>query len=237
MDAGIIVALIASGSSLLIALWNTYGSSRQWKRERRTQAKAELARYRKPLLDAANELGARIHNIQCNSFGKYFRDPTRGDTALKSTLYRFARYFGTLEILRSEVSFLEFERANETKRVASLLAQIANALTSDRIDEAHFMIWREEQRAIGEVSIERDDDGRYRCIGFSTFVEVFDKKAARWFRPFQADLESDNAAATSERLAMVQALLQDLVRQLDEEERYLHKGEEPRWLKRTFPAP
>jgi len=231
MDAGVIAALIAALASLGLACLNTYWSLRQRDRERRIEAKAELARYRKPLLEAAADLGARIDNIQHNQFDAYFKSDDRSDIAIKSTLYRFARYFATLEILRSQLTFLEFERASETKKVAGLIANIEGALTSDSFGE-RFMLWREEQRAIGESTLDRDESGLLRCIGFATFVGEFERREAQWFQRFQTDLKQDGAAASSKRLGRVQVHLQSLVRELDEEERYQHSDEPPIWLRR-----
>jgi hypothetical protein len=224
MDA----ALIAAGTSLVISSSSTYWSWRQRKQERQIEAKAELARYRKPLLEAAQDLGARIDNIQHNKFDLYFQSEDRSEIAIKSTLYRFARYFATLEILRSQLSFLEFENAEETKTVAALIVRIESALTSDSY--GGFMLWREEQRAIGEATLTRNEDGSLHYLGFAAFVADFDQHLAPWFARFQAELEEPGAAASSKRLEAVQHHLKDLVHQLDEEGRYDHPPQSPIWL-------
>jgi hypothetical protein len=230
VDPGVVVALITALTSLGLASVNIYWSWRQRDKERRIEAKAELARYRRPLLEATADLGARIDNIQHSQFDTYFQSDERRDMAIKSTLYRFARYFATLEILRSQLTFLEFERANETKEVAARIVKIEGALTSDKFHG--FMLWREEQRAIGEATLDRDGDGLIRCIGFATFVNEFTQREAKWFERFQADLEEDGAAASSKRLARVQTHLKALVQQLDEEERYEQSDQTPAWLTR-----
>ncbi len=230
MDAGVIVALITALTSLGLAGVNIYWSWKQRNQERRIKAKGELARYRKPLLEAAADLGARIDNIQHNNFDSYFQPDDRREIAVKSTLYRFARYFATLEILRSQLTFLEFESASETKKVAAQIVKIEGALTSDKLDG--FMLWREEQRAIGEATLDRDKEGLVRCIGFATFVNEFDRRERKWFERFQVELEKAGAAAGSKRLKRVQSHLQALVQQLDEEERYKHSDQPPIWLSR-----
>jgi hypothetical protein len=226
MDSALIVAL----TSLAVSGLTIYASRRQQHEERQLEAKAELSRHRKPLLEAAQDLGARIDNVQHNEFDLYFLTPDRRDVAIKSTLYRFARYFATLEILRSQLTFLEFESAGETKAVAARIVAVESALTSDSYRK--FMLWREEQRAIGEAMLAHDEGGAVRCIGFAAFVTEFEHRVATWLSGFQAELEEPGAARESRRLASVQKHLQQLVRQLDEEGRYEDPSTAPHWLGR-----
>jgi hypothetical protein len=229
MDAAVIAALIAAVASIALGAFNTYQARHQRREERQIEAKAELARYRKPLLEAAYDLGARIDNIQNSGFESYMRSGDRRTIALMSTLYRFARYFGTLEILRSQLTFLELQTAEETKSVAGRIVQIGGALSSDGHDG--LMLWREEQRAIGEETLGRADGDLY-CVGFATFVQEFEQRTGPWFQRFQDELEQGRPAVESERLRVVQGHLQQLVHQLDEEGRYEDASKNPVWLKR-----
>ncbi len=230
MDAAVIAALIAALASIALGVFNTYQARRQRQEERQIEAKAELARYRKPLLEAAYDLGARIDNIQNSGFDGYMRSGERRRIALESTLYRFARYFGTLEILRSQLTFLEFQNAEETKSVADQIVQIGGVLSSD--DYQGLMLWREEQRAVGEETLRREKDGSLHCVGFATFVEEFEQRAGPWLARFQEELEQDGLAVGSKRLRAAQAHLQQLVHQLDEEGRYDNLATNPAWLRR-----
>ena len=62
------------------------------------------------------------------------------------------------------MGFLRFEQEDETRAVAKVLADIGRTFASDKFDRTNgfatsqFMIWREEQKAIGEVSIDPDSD-------------------------------------------------------------------------------
>lgn len=230
MDSALIAAAIAAVTSFAVSCLSIYASRRQQHEERQLEARAELSRHRKPLLEAAQDLGARIDNIQHNEFDLYFQSPDRREVAIKSTLYRFARYFGTLEILRSQLTFLEFENADETKTVATHIVAVESALTTDSYRE--FMLWREEQRAIGEAMLLREEGGSVRCVGFATFVAEFDQRVASWLSRIQAELQEPGAARRSKRLASVQKHLQQLVRQLDEEGRYDDAASSPYWLNR-----
>lgn len=72
--------------------------------ERSYSAKAELDRFREPLLTAAYELGERIDNIRRRDFFAYLDvgEHRRVNTIL-STLFRFSQYFGRVENLYSAI--------------------------------------------------------------------------------------------------------------------------------------
>jgi hypothetical protein len=198
-----------------------------------------MARYRLPLLEAASDLGHRINNIQHSQFLAYLAgDHPRRDTAVLSTLYRLAKYFGTLELLYRRVSYLRFERDDDTRAVQAVLAQIGRTFASDQYDRdgafhtSRFMIWREEQRAMGEV-VTRDDSGETdHCVGFATFAANAKRRDSEWFANFVRDVES-GGAASSRRLASVQSSLADLVRLLDEEGRYAEPSAAPEWISKA----
>jgi hypothetical protein len=220
-----------------------HGLEREAKEEeRRMDAREQLMRYRLPILDAASDLGHRIDNIVHGQFLAYLSDDhPRRDTAVLSTVYRLARYFGTLEILYSRVNHLRFERDEDTRAVAEALAAIGRTFASDRYDRekpdelfhtSRFMVWREEQRAMGEV-IRRNGEGDVDdCVGFATFAANAQKRDAGWFANFVRDLESGGAEG-SERLRVLQSHLANLVRLLDEEGRYTGTGNEPSWMERA----
>jgi hypothetical protein len=152
MEAALVVALISSGSSLAVAAGTALWTSRQQnslellkrrldrenkEKERRLDTRAQLARYRVPLIDAASDLGHRIDNVRHGQFLAYLEgDHPRRDAALLSTVYRLARYFGTLEILYERVNYLKFERDEDTRAVAAALADIGRTFAGDRYDRA-----------------------------------------------------------------------------------------------------
>lgn len=246
MDTVVIAALVTALASIIIAAFSAGWSRKQTtelerlrhqlgmeekKEERSRTARETLNQYREPLLEAAEQLGHRLDNIQNDNFLVYATEGNRKrDIAILSTLFRVARYFGTLEIIYSEVNFLRFERAAETKDVADSLARIGRTFATDSLDGTRFMIWREEQRGIGELSIHRDQDGVLRCLGFASFADRFPRRDLKFFTGFATDLESADAAA-SERLTQLRSYLAHLVRQLDYEERFSRSG----WIEAAAP--
>ena len=182
--------------------------------ERDVQSKAALDRIREPLLLAASELGNRIDNIRTSGFLLYLhRDDHRRETAVRSTEFRFARYFECLERLYATFSFLRFERDEDTRAVAATLEAIGKTLATDK--DPGFMLWREEQRAIGELMQRGPGTDIDRGAGYSDFVARYDDTFGAWFASFTEDLMSPGAA-NHPRLARLQTLLAKLVGQLDE---------------------
>jgi hypothetical protein len=66
------------------------------------------------------------------------------------------------------------------------------------------MIWREEQRAIGQLM--RSEGETPGCIGFDTFVDLYETHYQKWFETFADDLKS-HAPTGSTRLTKLQKLL------------------------------
>lgn len=128
MSTAVLVALITSATSLAVALSSPWLQQRTAKQARQSEAKKVLDRYRGPLLVAASDLGHRINNIRHDDFLLYVNDPDRQVQASRTTLFRFAQYFGWREILRTEVQLLRFHHEKDTQLVARLLAAVRGAL-------------------------------------------------------------------------------------------------------------
>lgn len=209
--------------------------------ERRLNASEALERFRLSIREAADDLGHRIHNVRCKGFLLYVQTPNpRQETAVLGTLYRFARYFATLEILYDQIDFLKLERADATSHVAKILKEIGRTFASDDYDKqdgpttSRFMIWREEQRAMAEIA--RDLD-RTTVVGFATFVAKARTEFAPWLSNLQSDFTSGDAGS-SQRLELLQSWLARLVRSLDSQlpDRQA-AGPEPPWMQKAAPDP
>jgi hypothetical protein len=220
MSDAVVAAIVAGVVSLLVTFGKAHWDSRQKKQERRLAAREKLDKYREPLLTAADDLGSRINNIRNDGFFFYLRTGGRERTALLGTLFRFAQFLGWTEILYGSFDRLRFERDKSTKAVADVLRDIGRTLAVDRLDRANpsdatttqLMIWREEQRAIGELMRVGDDPPR--CMSFDSFVREYDSRFATWFETFASQLDSVSTPR-SERLAKLQRLLANLIRELD----------------------
>lgn len=226
MSASVAVALIASLGSVLIAVGNLYWTARQRKAEQREAAQAELDRYREPLLSAVDQLGNRIDNIRNASFFWYL-ETDRREHALISTLYRFAQYFAWTEIIYGGSGHLRFAANKSTRTVSDTLSRITSTLADDRYDRtdprdfttSQLMIWREEQRAIGELMRQRGSVPG--CVGYSSFANNYQDRYSKWFAGFEPQLKymfatrSGGKDRGSERIDQLQGLMAQLLVELD----------------------
>jgi hypothetical protein len=143
-----------------------------------------------------------------------------GTPARLSTLFRFAQYLGWTEIIYGYSDRLRFESDEATKSVTKTLGDIGWILAADEFDRtdegdfttSQFMLWRDEQRAIGELM--RHDGDEPRCIGFNSFVESYDQRFSKWFSTFASQLEMESAPK-SNRLAELHRVMARLVQELD----------------------
>ncbi len=211
MTAAIVIALIALAGSVFSTVATVF-----WRPalDARGDARKVLEKYREPLLAAAYELQARIYNILHLKFvEKHIVDNKAGkrDAAIQSTLYVFAQYFGWREIIRHEVQYLRFSSDAQTREVGRMLLEIGETFLSDKYGH-EFMIWRVEQRGLGERMIDTSRE-HATCFGYATFIEQR-AKMAQWLDPLEQHLLGLTDEGR-ERLTKLQHLLLGLVLALD----------------------
>jgi hypothetical protein len=226
VDPGVVVAIIALVAAALSAGIAVYGQLRSGSLVSRREAEAVLARYREPLVGAAYELQGRLYNIlELNFLQKYYLggDEAQKHYAVKNTLYVIGQYLGWSEILRREIQFLSFSDSRQTRLVADRQRRIVEAFQSDDPDLGRpFLIWRGEQRAIGELMIDRDVNPA-QCIGYATFLERKEPSFERWFARLEREI-AEVATGPNRRIVELQHALVDLIRELDPEAtRYSHE--------------
>src|SRR5690242_4633175 len=106
MDTAVVIALIALAGSIFSTVVTVFGAPAL---QARRDAKKVLDNYREPLIAASFDLQARLYNIlQLRFVEKYVKaeEPGKRDSALESTLYVFAQFFGWREIIHREVQYL-----------------------------------------------------------------------------------------------------------------------------------
>jgi len=183
-------------------------------KDRELNAEDVLTHFREPLAAAAFDLQSRCYNIvSLNFFGKFGTSHDRFPEAQKTTIFRFAQYFGWTEILRREIQFLSFPEEQDTRCVAQLQSQIAGRLANSTKDEP-LMIWVDQQRAIGERMIV-EEHGKVLCMGYARFCDEYDASFAPLCRHMIDDVHDPGAVA---RLGDAQHLLCKLVMTLDKEQ-------------------
>jgi len=212
VNTAIVIAVVALVSSVVTAIVSTFGAPVI---QGRRDATKVLDSYREPLIAASYELQARLYNILSLEFvDRYLKNDTAGkqDAAMDSTLYVFAQFFGWRELIHVEVQYLRFSRHERTRRVSKLLWDVGQEFLADSYGP-QFMIWRVEQRGLGERMI-CSVNGRVTCMGYAAFLEQRGTMA-EWLKPLEHDLENLDEGGR-QRLTKIQHLLLTLVRELDD---------------------
>ena len=217
VDAGIVVAVIALVGAIAAAGISFYGQLHSQDVAAKHEAEGVLARYEAPLATAAYELQGRLYNIVALGFlGKYYvnGDEAQKTYAVENTLYVVAQYLGWSEILRREIQFLSFADTERTRAVAARQQTVVELFQSDDPTLGRpLLIWRGEQRAIGEQMTERDGD-RLTCLGYAGFVDRDEAAFGRWLGRLEGDI-TEITRAPNPRLTKLQHALVDLIRELD----------------------
>ena len=215
MDTAVVIALIALAGSLVSTIVTVFGApALQASRD----AKKVLNNYRDPLIAASFDLQARLYNIlRLRFIEKYItaEEISKRDSALESTLYVFAQFFGWREVIRQEVQYLRFSRNRQTREVGQLIRDIEETFLSDEYGP-QFMIWRVEQRGIGERMVE-SVDSQMNCLGYASFIKQR-STMEEWLAPLEHDLENLEDGGRK-RLTELQHMLVKLVRQLDDKQK------------------
>jgi hypothetical protein len=239
MSIGVLVALISAAVALCGAGFTAYSTARairlqdalslnRARLDRRLATEDLIRRYSEPLLLAAFDLQARIHNIVDSGFvARHMSssDPEERAYPRVSTLYRIGDYFGWIEILRRGLQFLDLGEQERTRELSEHLDLVSHIFSNtERFPSASvFRLFRDEQRAVGEVMLEPVDGEvrRYQCIGYVTFVERLEKEPgfARWFERLGRETERlrDPAHGQLDRMIELQHALIKLIAFLDPE--------------------
>jgi len=179
--------------------------------DRQMAAEEVLTRYRQPLAAAAYELQRRLYNILELGFVETFGgEHPRSEEAARTTLFRIAQYFGWSEILHRDIQFLDFGDDGASRTVERVQRQISEQFLDSAAGPA-LMLWRDEQRAIGELMIV-EEHGKVLCMGYARFSACCETTFAPWLDRLWAEIGDPVARA---RMRAVQHSLCELVRLLD----------------------
>ena len=194
-----VIAALVTVVGNLVAIWLKefvfVRSFEQWK-ERRTLLSV-YRRYRDPLLLAAEELHSRVAEISEQYPAAYLQssvldqhpkqlaansadDPYYQRYRLTSTVFRLCAFLGWLELYRQELTFLDTGQETINNRLEESLEGVRDDLANgrlnrepDRTEWSDRLIFREEQRAIGEGMIVGDSPRVVR--GYGAFHALFER--------------------------------------------------------------
>jgi hypothetical protein len=224
MDAQITVSLIASFTSLAVAVAGIPLNYLIGKRLRREQNLNLMSYYRDPLLQAAADLRSRLITILAENFLSRFLtggEESQRFYARTYTMFVFAEFLCWVEILRQSVSFLDLGNDTRNARLMRHLSITRRVLFDSKMDPL-FRIHNGYQRALGEVMIRESDPSRPRdkhCIGYAGFcirLET-DETFARWFEGLATDIAelAGRESARVDRLVTLTTALEELIDFLD----------------------
>jgi hypothetical protein len=195
VDSQIALALIASLTSLAVAVGGIPLNYLIGKRLRREHDLDMMSHYRDPLFQATADLRSRLVTILAEDFlGRFL---IRGKEeqkiyAVRHTLFVFAEFLCWIEVLRQGVSFLDLGDDARNRKLMKHITVIRRVMFDNQMDPL-FWIVTGYQRALGELMIRPDDPSRVRdrqCIGYAEFCSRLgtDSKFARWFNGLAADI-------------------------------------------------
>jgi hypothetical protein len=224
LGLSVLAALVTTLGNLLATWLKEYlfvRSFERWK-ERRDLVRV-YRKYRDPLLLAARELKSRLDDIEGNYPTNYLSSAVLDSTSvpeqllanssedpyfvryrLVSTAYRFCALLGWLELYRQELTFLDTGEKTTTRELDEMLAAVRSDIADGQLNKAtdlrawnDRLIFREDQRAIGEAMI--TDSGVRVVTGYGAFRQRFEDsrsdKSAWWLRvalAFLVDLQPDH---------------------------------------------
>jgi len=123
---------------------------------------------------------------------------------LHGSVYRLCAFFGWIELYRREVAFLDAGHDGKNVRLEACIHAVQGALADGQLNEhadwnqwTDRLIFREEQRAIGEAMIRGTGTDRH-VLGYGAFqaaIEDGDRTLSRFIQPaiiFMTDTKPRN---------------------------------------------
>jgi hypothetical protein len=236
VSAELLVSLIAAVAAVASALVTAFLSARASARQSQLQAEIEqqqairrkleeradlMSQVRDPLLWAAFDLQSRVYNIVTRQFLSVYQQSgaaAHKAYARRNTLYLFAQYFAWVEIIRRSVHFIDLGSARENREIVNHLSGISGVLTSGSFPDLLFLVFRGDQRAIGEIMIESQSSEELGCMGYAAFCAKLDTEEpfSNWFKTLMKDIDELVVDETPRpRLITLQHRLIDLINFLD----------------------
>lgn len=196
LGLSVVAALVATIGSLIALFLKEYIFSRSFENWKNRNASQQIyEKYREPIVLAAVDLCRRLHEVCTLHPADYLdsellsmtpkveksnsaRDSYFRQYMLLSTIYRLCAFLGWLENYRNEIVFFRSSGERNNQRLEAELANVRADIADGRLNNAlnwsewtDSLIFREEQRAIGESMIIQSNGGK-SIIGYGKFVEM-----------------------------------------------------------------
>jgi hypothetical protein len=238
----VIGALVTTTGTLLGLFLKEVFFARSFEQWKTRQSLAQVSRkYQEPIALAAIELSTRLTRI-CHIYPADFMDsallssspeglalnsaadPHYRRYTLISTVYRLCAFLGWIELYRQDTTYLDTAGGSSKGRVDRAIFAVRSDLADGQLNKArdreHWhdaLLFREEQRAIGESMIVSTSESR-TVMGYAEFCVLFLGKAetsrAEWLRKAGAFLFDQKARKDFRKIRM-QRLIVHLVELVD----------------------
>lgn len=201
LSFAVVAALVSAVASFLALVVKDYFFARSFESWKSNRTLDEVYRkYRDPIILASKELCSILDQI-CSEYPPKFLDseilnltPTQqlANSAddeyylkykLTTTVYRFCSFFAWLELYRRDIVFLNSGHDDLNRRLDSCILNIRDDIAQGGLNEANdwhnwtdILVFREEQRAIGEMMIVTDDKTKV-VMGYGKFSALFNSSS------------------------------------------------------------
>lgn len=181
----IVIAVISFVGSFLTA--GITGWSNQYTEDRmqRAETKKLIAKYRTPLLLAAQKLQSRLRAITKGGILLCFDDDDDDSDEMMENLncytcYLVGQFLAWALILRSQAPFPRF--SDDKGQLLTLIDNIQNTFTIDELSSQYatteqsrpsgnlISLWPSYHQAIGEIMTIKSENGERVCMGYTTFI-------------------------------------------------------------------
>ncbi|HEY4642688.1 MAG TPA: hypothetical protein VII75_15200 [Thermoanaerobaculia bacterium] len=196
----VVAAIVTTVGTLVGHLLKEIVLARSFEAWKRRQTAADIERkYRDPIVLAALELASRLAEIIQEHPTDYLhrsalstviqrtlgshRDAHFKKYKCQSTMYRIAAFLAWVELHRQELVFLESEHTGAARPAQQSIDAIRQDFADGQINESDdwaswtdALIFREEQRAIGEAMIAGPPPAR-TVVGYGSFITIAETAA------------------------------------------------------------
>jgi hypothetical protein len=192
--------------------------------ERKRTAKQVVDAHLDPLIKAADEIVGKTRSLAERDFSEVIKASLiNGDagndrfpTQVLGLLYLYAQFWGRIEILRQDSLGISI---SSDKRGATLKEFLA-CLESQRIR----LVDRVHQKAIGELAINLDENGKFRSIGLVDFSNHLDQDPSmrNWLQPLSDVVTGVRNKRVRQRVLVYGVVVHALIDTLDSDRHSSH---------------
>lgn len=236
LGLGVLGAFVSTLGTLIGLFLKDFIAVRAFERwKAKIAAEQVFRRYRDPLALACAELANRLCEVLSSDRPNFLNANVLGLNATRierndaydpyflrykfdSTMYRLASVLGWVELFRQDITFLDSGHSHRNDQITECLSSVRAALADGHLNQADdwgewrdCLIFREEQRAIGESMIDPDAVPR-RVLGFDRFLKEHVQASTRWHLCTTGFFEDFGATDRDFRVTRSKILLVALVR-------------------------